>query len=113
MIKKRKKKPKQWNKQAEMWRTPGNKHWKNEQKNNKNYETSKKLRCNELSGYSLPNKKTKENQWNKQYPNVKKAAKTMKQTIRNIKQTTKRTIQNTENNDKNNKNMKNMIKIEM
>ena len=31
-------------------------------KNNNNYETSKKLRCNELSGYSLPNKKTKENQ---------------------------------------------------
>ena len=30
---------------------------KNGQKNNKNYETSKKLRCNELSGYSLPNKK--------------------------------------------------------
>ena len=31
-------------------------------KKNKNYETSKKLRCNELSGYSLPNKKTKEYQ---------------------------------------------------
>ena len=30
---------------------------KNLTKNNKNNETSKKLRCNELSGYSLPNKK--------------------------------------------------------
>ena len=30
---------------------------KNVKKKNKNYETSKKLRCNELSGYSLPNKK--------------------------------------------------------
>ena len=27
------------------------------EKNTKNYETSKKLRCNELSGYSLPDKK--------------------------------------------------------
>ena len=37
------------------------------EKNTKNYETSKKLRCNELSGYSLPDKK-----------NIRKS---MKQTI--------------------------------
>ena len=51
----------------------------------------KKMRCNELSGYTLPNKK--EGKSMKQtMTKRKKKAKTMKQTIRNVKKTMEQTL---------------------